>query len=142
MTTLLYRGNEYVQQNKAAETSPVQLTYRRNVYQGRLNEAAPNVALIGVQLTLTAFLVHAEIGGSTHSQRLWCWGLRPSTNDWFGLSRSDSPRNLAVALQASMACSGFKHTSRKIAGKLWLVAKLFSVKIVLMNSSTTQEAQA
>ena len=52
MTTLLYRGNEYVQQNKAAETSPVQLTYRRNVYQGRLNEAAlHNVALTGVQLT-------------------------------------------------------------------------------------------
>ena len=48
----LYRGNEYVQQNKAAETSPVQLTYRRNVYQGRLNEAAlHNVALTGVQLT-------------------------------------------------------------------------------------------
>lgn len=52
MTTLLYRGNEYVQQNKAAETSPVQLTYRRNVYQGRLNDAAlHNVALTGVQLT-------------------------------------------------------------------------------------------
>ena len=52
MTTLLYRGNEYVQQNKAAETFPVQLTYRRNVYQGRLNDAAlHNVALTGVQLT-------------------------------------------------------------------------------------------
>ena len=37
---------------QAAETSPVQLTYRRNVYQGRLNEAAlHNVALTGVQLT-------------------------------------------------------------------------------------------
>ena len=52
MTTLLYRGNEYVQQNKAAGQAPVQLTYRRNVYQGRKNDAAlHNVALTGVQLT-------------------------------------------------------------------------------------------
>ena len=52
MTTLLYRGIEYSQQNKASEQPPVQLTYRRNVYQGRLNDASlHNVALSGVQLT-------------------------------------------------------------------------------------------
>ena len=47
MTTLLYRGNEYVQQDKAAEQNQVQLTYRRNVYQRRQNDAA----LTSVQLT-------------------------------------------------------------------------------------------
>ena len=52
MKTLLYRGNEYVQQNKAAEQTPVQLTYRRSVYKGRMNDATlHNVALSGVQLT-------------------------------------------------------------------------------------------
>ena len=52
MTTLLYRGNKYFQQNKAAEQTPVQLTYRRNVYKGRMNDATHhNVALSGVQLT-------------------------------------------------------------------------------------------
>ena len=35
MTTLLYRGNQY-QQNNATEGKPgVQLVYRRNVYQTR-----------------------------------------------------------------------------------------------------------
>ena len=47
MTTLLYCGNEYVQQDKAAEQTPVQLNYRRNVYQRRQNDAA----LTGVRLT-------------------------------------------------------------------------------------------
>ena len=35
MTTLLYRGHQY-QQNNATEVKPfVQLVYRRNVYQAR-----------------------------------------------------------------------------------------------------------
>ena len=52
MSTLLYRGNEYVQQNKGAEQTPVQLTYRRNVYKGRMTDATlHNVALCGAQLT-------------------------------------------------------------------------------------------
>ena len=39
MTTLLYRGHQY-QQNNATEGKPaVQLVYRRNVYQSRQSDA-------------------------------------------------------------------------------------------------------
>ena len=52
MTTLLYRGNEYVQQNKGAEQTPLQLTYRRDVYKRRITDATlHNAGLYGVQLT-------------------------------------------------------------------------------------------
>ena len=35
MTTLLYRGHDYVQNKKVAEKQPVDLTYRRSVYKSR-----------------------------------------------------------------------------------------------------------
>ena len=35
MSALLYRGAEYSQQSSADAAAPVQLTYRRNVYQAR-----------------------------------------------------------------------------------------------------------
>ena len=39
MTTLLYRGQQY-QQNNATQGNPgVQLVYRRNVYQARQSDA-------------------------------------------------------------------------------------------------------
>jgi len=40
MTTLTYRGNTYVQNKDAIKKQLVELTYRRNVYTKRINEAS------------------------------------------------------------------------------------------------------
>jgi hypothetical protein len=40
MTTLTYRGKNYVQNKKAANKQPVELTYRRNVYTNRMDDAS------------------------------------------------------------------------------------------------------
>ena len=42
MTTLTYRGKNYVQNKKAAKKHLVELTYRRNVYNKRVNDASSN----------------------------------------------------------------------------------------------------
>jgi len=42
MTTLTYRGKAYVQNKEASEKKLVELTYRRNVYQSRQNNASSN----------------------------------------------------------------------------------------------------
>ena len=39
MTSLTYRGTTYVQSKEIAEKQPVELTYRRNVYNNRINSA-------------------------------------------------------------------------------------------------------
>jgi len=40
MTTLTYRGKNYVQNKKAAKKQFVELTYRRNVYTKRMDDAS------------------------------------------------------------------------------------------------------
>ena len=40
MTTLTYRGKNYVQNKKAAKKQIVELTYRRNVYTNRMEDAS------------------------------------------------------------------------------------------------------
>ena len=40
MTTLTYRGKNYVQNKKVANKQPVELTYRRNVYTNRMGDAS------------------------------------------------------------------------------------------------------
>ena len=40
MTTLIYRGKSYVQNKEAAEKQLVELTYRRNVYINRMEDAS------------------------------------------------------------------------------------------------------
>ncbi len=40
MTTLTYRGKNYVQNKKVANKQPVELTYRRNVYTNRMDDAS------------------------------------------------------------------------------------------------------
>ena len=40
MTTLTYRGKSYVQNKEAAEKQLVELTYRRNVYTKRMEDAS------------------------------------------------------------------------------------------------------
>ena len=40
MTTLTYRGKDYVQNKKVAKKQLVELTYRRNVYTNRMDEAS------------------------------------------------------------------------------------------------------
>ena len=40
MTTLTYRGKNYVQNKEAAKKQLVELTYRRNVYTNRMEDAA------------------------------------------------------------------------------------------------------
>ncbi len=40
MTTLIYRGKSYVQNKEAAEKQLVELTYRRNVYTKRMEDAS------------------------------------------------------------------------------------------------------
>ena len=40
MTTLTYRGKNYVQNKEAAEKQLVELTYRRNVYTNRMDDAS------------------------------------------------------------------------------------------------------
>ena len=40
MTTLTYRGKSYVQKKEAAEKQLVKLTYRRNVYTNRMEDAS------------------------------------------------------------------------------------------------------
>ncbi len=40
MTTLTYRGKNYVQNKEAAEKQLVELTYRRNVYTNRMDGAS------------------------------------------------------------------------------------------------------
>ena len=40
MTTLTYRGKNYVQNKKAAKKHLVELTYRRNVYTNRVADAS------------------------------------------------------------------------------------------------------
>ena len=42
MTTLTYRGKNYVQNKKAAKKQPVELTYRRNVYTNRMDDVSPS----------------------------------------------------------------------------------------------------
>ncbi len=41
MTTLTYRGKEYVQNKEAAQQQFIELTYRRSVYTNRKEELAP-----------------------------------------------------------------------------------------------------
>ena len=40
MTTLSYRGTNYVQNKEAAKKQLVELTYRRNVYTNRMDDAS------------------------------------------------------------------------------------------------------
>ena len=40
MTTLTYRGKNYVQNKEVANKQPVELTYRRNVYTNRMDDAS------------------------------------------------------------------------------------------------------
>ena len=40
MTTLTYRGKNYVQNKKVANKQPIELTYRRNVYTNRMDDAS------------------------------------------------------------------------------------------------------
>ena len=40
MATLIYRGKSYVQNKEAAEKQLVELTYRRNVYTTRMEDAS------------------------------------------------------------------------------------------------------
>ena len=40
MTTLTYRGKNYVQNKEVAQKQQVELTYRRNVYTNRKDEAS------------------------------------------------------------------------------------------------------
>ena len=40
MTTLTYRGKNYVQNKEVAQKQPVELTYRRNVYTNRMDDAS------------------------------------------------------------------------------------------------------
>ncbi|KGF90169.1 MULTISPECIES: DUF4278 domain-containing protein [Prochlorococcus] len=40
MTTLTYRGKKYVQNKKTAKKQFVELTYRRNVYTNRIDDAS------------------------------------------------------------------------------------------------------
>ena len=40
MITLTYRGKNYVQNKKAANKQPVELTYRRNVYINRMDDVS------------------------------------------------------------------------------------------------------
>ena len=40
MTTLTYRGKNYVQNKKAVNKQPVELTYRRSVYTNRMDDAS------------------------------------------------------------------------------------------------------
>ena len=40
MTTLTYRGKNYVQNKKVAQKQFVELTYRRNVYTNRMADAS------------------------------------------------------------------------------------------------------
>ncbi|WP_420805068.1 DUF4278 domain-containing protein [Prochlorococcus marinus] len=40
MITLTYRGKNYLQNKKAAKKQLFELTYRRNVYTNRINEAS------------------------------------------------------------------------------------------------------
>ena len=40
MTTLTYRGKNYVQNKEAAQKQLVELTYRRNVYTNRMDDAS------------------------------------------------------------------------------------------------------
>ena len=40
MTTLTYRGKNYVQNKKAVKKQPVELTYRRNVYTNRMDDVS------------------------------------------------------------------------------------------------------
>ena len=40
MTTLTYRGKSYVQNKEAAEKQLIELTYRRNVYTKRMEDAS------------------------------------------------------------------------------------------------------
>jgi hypothetical protein len=45
MPTLLYRGHQYLQHKEIAQKPPVQLVYRRSVYQARQEEAKSPVQL-------------------------------------------------------------------------------------------------
>jgi hypothetical protein len=40
MTTLTYRGKNYVQNKEAAKKQLVELTYRRNVYTNRMDDVS------------------------------------------------------------------------------------------------------
>ena len=40
MTTLTYRGKNYVQNKQVAKKQPVELTYRRNVYTNRMDDGS------------------------------------------------------------------------------------------------------
>ena len=42
MTTLTYRGKEYVQNKEAAQKQFIELTYRRTVYSNRKEEVTSN----------------------------------------------------------------------------------------------------
>ena len=42
MTTLTYRGKNYVQNKDVAKKQQVELTYRRSVYTNRMDEASAN----------------------------------------------------------------------------------------------------
>ena len=46
MTSLIYRGKSYTQNNSNSQNSFVELTYRRNVYTNRKKEASSNQDLV------------------------------------------------------------------------------------------------
>ena len=43
MTTLTYRGKNYVQNKEVAQKQPVELTYRRNAYIKRMDNASSSI---------------------------------------------------------------------------------------------------
>ena len=46
MTSLIYRGKSYTQNNSNSQNSLVELTYRRNVYTNRKKEASSKQDLV------------------------------------------------------------------------------------------------
>tara|TARA_B100000212_G_scaffold93855_1_gene68966 strand:- start:217 stop:426 length:210 start_codon:yes stop_codon:yes gene_type:complete len=49
MTSLIYRGKTYTQNNSNHKETFVELTYRRNVYSNRKKEASPNQNLVSLK---------------------------------------------------------------------------------------------
>ena len=52
MTTLTYRGKSYVQNKEVAEKQFVELTYRRNVYTNRMDDASSSNEKAELNLSL------------------------------------------------------------------------------------------
>ena len=49
MTSLIYRGKSYTQNNSNSQNSFVELTYRRSVYTNRKNEASSKQDLVSLK---------------------------------------------------------------------------------------------